>query len=70
MSLRQSFLDGSLTRLIDPDTILRRQIGGFVSGGDFGLASGARNDGGFERLWYAESVGPEEVAFEANVSSC
>ena len=25
-SLRQSFLDGSLTRLIDPDTILRQQI--------------------------------------------
>ena len=66
-SLRQSFLDGSLTRLIDPDAILRRQIGGFVARGDFGLASGATNDGGFERLWYAESVGPEEAAFEAGV---
>ena len=37
-SLRQSFLDGSLTRLIDPETILRRQITEFVSNGEFGLA--------------------------------
>ena len=66
-SLRQSFLNGSLTRLIDPDAILRRKIVEFVSNGDFGLASGAKNDGGFERLWYAESIGVEEVAFDANV---
>ncbi len=66
-SLRQSFLDGSLTRLIDPDAILRRKIVEFVSNGDFGLASGAKNDGGFERLWYAEPIGVEEVAFDANV---
>ncbi len=66
-SLRQSFLDGSLTRLIDPDAILRRKIVEFVSNGDFGLASGAKNDGGFDRLWYAESIGVEEVAFDANV---
>ena len=66
-SLRQSFLDGSLTRLINPDTILQRQIVGFVARGDFGLASGAREDGGFERLWYAEPINAEEVAFEANV---
>ena len=25
-SLRQSFLNGALTRLIDPDAVLRRQI--------------------------------------------
>ena len=66
-SLRQSFLDGSLTRLIDPDTILQRQIVEFVSKGDFGLASGAREDGSFERLWYAEQINTEEVAFEADV---
>ncbi len=66
-SLRQSFLDGSLTRLIDPDTILQRQIVDFVARGDFGLASGAREDGSFERLWYAEPINTEEVAFEANV---
>ena len=65
--LRQSFLDGSLTRLIDPDTILQRQIVEFVERGDFGLASGAREDGSFERLWYAEQINTEEVAFEADV---
>ena len=53
-SLRQSFLNGALTRLIDPDAILRRQIVEFVSKGDFGLASGTKNDGSYERLWYAE----------------
>ena len=66
-SLRQSFLNGALTRLTDPDSILRRQIVEFVSRGDFGLASGAKEGGGFERLWHAEPVRPEEVAFEPNV---
>ena len=45
-SLRQSFLSGALTRLIDPDAVLRRQIVSFVSNGDFGFASGRREDGG------------------------
>ena len=66
-SLRQSFLNGSLTRLIDPDSVLRRQIVEFVTKGDFGLASGADTSGGFERLWYSEPIRVEEVAFEANV---
>ena len=66
-SLRQSFLDGSLTRLIDPDAILRRQFAAFVSDGDFGLASGAKNDGTYVRLWYAEPIRQEEVAFESSV---
>ncbi len=66
-SLRQSFLDGSLTRLIDPDAILRRQIAEFVPKGDFGLASGIKNDGSYSRLWYAEQIGQEEVAFEPSV---
>ena len=67
MGLRQSFLDGSLTRLKDPDLELRRKIVEFVASGTFGLASGAKGDGRYERLWYAERVGPEEVAFEASV---
>ena len=66
-SLRQSFLNGSLTRLIDPDAILRRKIVDFVGSGDFGLASGAKDDGQYERLWHAESIGVEEVAFESRV---
>ena len=37
-SLRQSFLNGSLTRLVDPDAILKARIVDFVGKGDFGLA--------------------------------
>ena len=51
----------------DPDSILRRKIVEFVGNGDFGLASGAKGDGQYERLWYAEQIGVEEVAFEASV---
>ena len=40
VSLRQSFLNGSLTRLLDPNTTLRGKIVEFVSRGEFGLASG------------------------------
>jgi hypothetical protein len=65
--LRQSFLSGALTRLIDPDTILRRKILEFVERGDFGLASGAKDGGKYARLWYAEPIGAEEVAFEPSV---
>jgi hypothetical protein len=66
-SLRQSFLNGALTRLTDPDTILRHKIVEFVERGDFGLASGQQSYGTYDRVWYAELLAPEEVSFEANV---
>ena len=66
-SLRQSFLNGALTRLIDPDTVLRRQIVEFVARGDFGLASEDTGGGQYERVWHKEPVSPEEVAFESGV---
>jgi hypothetical protein len=66
-SLRQSFLNGSLTRLVDPDAILKGKVVEFVGRGDFGLASGAKADGSYERVWFGEPVAPEEVAFEAGV---
>ncbi len=66
-SLRQSFLNGSLTRLVDPDAALRRKIVEFVANGSFGLASGNTPDGRYERVWYSEAVGSEEVAFEPSV---
>ena len=66
-SLRQSFLDGSLTRLSDPDAVLKRQIVQFVGRGDFGLASGPKAEGGFERMWHETEIHPEEVAFEKDV---
>jgi hypothetical protein len=66
-SLRQSFLNGSLTRLIDPDVVLRGKIVEFVERGDFGLASGKKADGGFERLWFQELMAADEVNFDAGV---
>ncbi|MEW6542166.1 MAG: DUF499 domain-containing protein [Nitrospirota bacterium] len=66
-SLRQSFLNGSLTRLLDPDTTLRGKIVEFVGRGDFGLASGEKPDGTYERVWFQEPVTADEVAFESGV---
>src|SRR4030066_2465497 len=66
-SLRQSFLNGSLTRILDPDTTLRNKIIEFVGKGDFGLASGQRSDGTYERIWFEEQISSDEVTFEAGV---
>lgn len=66
-SLRQSFLNGALTRLLDPDSVLKTKLVEFVGRGDFGLGSGAKPDGTYERLWYREVVPADEVAFEAGV---
>lgn len=66
-SLRQSFLNGSLTRLVDPDVTLRGKIAEFVERGDFGLASGMKPDSTYERVWFKEIVATDEVAFEADV---
>ncbi|MGA2587655.1 MAG: DUF499 domain-containing protein [Candidatus Aminicenantales bacterium] len=66
-SLRQSFLNGSLTRLIDPDAVLRGKIGEFVVKGEFGLGSGRKTDGGYERIWFEELLAQDEVAFEPGV---
>ena len=66
-SLRQSFLNGSLTRLVDPDATLKSKIVEFVKNGDFGLASGKKTDAGYERTWFQEMLASDEVAFEAGV---
>ena len=66
-SLRQSFLNGTLTRLVDPDAVLRERIAGFVAKGEFGLASGAQTQGRFDRIWYNEVLDRAEVAFEDDV---
>jgi hypothetical protein len=65
--LRQSFLNGALTRLMDPDAVLKGKICDFVAKGDFGLASGQRPDGTYDRVWFEELMGPEEVGFDASV---
>lgn len=64
--LRQSFLDGSLTRLVDPDAVLRGKIVEFVGTGTFGLASGS-GDGEYHRVWHDEVVAPDDVVFEAGM---
>jgi hypothetical protein len=64
-SLRQSFLDGSLTRLVDPDRVLRDRIVEFVQRGEFGLAA-SPNNGTYERLWFDEPFSPDEVGFDGN----
>ena len=66
-SLRQSFLNGALTRLLDPDRVLRDKIPEFVLKGDFGLASGQKSDGTYDRVWYGEPISSDEVSFEPNV---
>ncbi|HZZ77099.1 MAG TPA: DUF499 domain-containing protein [Gemmataceae bacterium] len=66
-SLRQSFLNGALTRLLDPDGVLRSKIVDFVGRRDFGVASGAKPDGTYERVWFDEVIPPDEVTFEAGV---
>ncbi len=66
-SLRQSFLNGSLTRLLDPDAVLRGKIVEFVGSGTFGLASGAKPNGTYDRVWFDETIAPDEVMFDANV---
>lgn len=65
--LRQSFLNGTLTRLLDADAALRGKIVDFVSRGEFGLGSGQRPEGTFNHLWYDELVPADEVSFEPDV---
>ncbi|MXY24404.1 MAG: ATP-binding protein [Acidobacteria bacterium] len=65
-SLRQSFLDGSLTRLVDPDAVLRRKVVEWVANGDFGLGSGLHTDRP-ERVWFRQAVASEEVSFDSGV---
>ena len=65
-SLRQSFMNGSLTRLLDPDQVLRGRILEFVEAGEFGLASGNPDQSQGARVWYKELVSADEVIFDAN----
>jgi Protein of unknown function (DUF499) len=65
--LRQSFLNGALTRLLDPDRTLKQRIVEFVQKAEFGLVSGQTPEGTYQRLWFNELVGPEEVTFDAGV---
>lgn len=67
-SLRQSFLDGSLTRLADPDSVLKGKIHDFVYKGDAGLISTSNADGSGYHLWFKEEVDSSEIMFVSEVS--
>jgi Protein of unknown function (DUF499) len=62
-SLRECFLDGSLTRLLDPDKVLSEKIPELVARGELGFATGQRPEGGFQRSWFNETVPAEEIEF-------
>lgn len=67
-SLRQCFLDGSLTRLADPDAVLKSKIHDFVYKGDAGLISSSSADGSGYHLWFKEDIDPSEIMFVSEVS--
>lgn len=66
-SLRQSFLNGALTRIVEPDAVLRNKIVEFVGKSEFGLGSGQKPNGQFERVWFDELLPPDEISFDPGV---
>lgn len=63
-SLRQSLINGTLTRVLDPDAVLRTKVPEFVQNGDFAFASGNAPEGGYVRMWFKERISSDEVAFD------
>jgi hypothetical protein len=66
-ALRQAFLNGTLERLLDPDTYIRNRLPEFVMRGDFGFASGQKPDGGYSRVWLGETLPTDEISFDSDV---
>jgi hypothetical protein len=64
--LRKAFLDGSFTRLVDPEGALRQSIPRLVERGEFGLGSGQKPDGSFGKVWFKESVPGDELLFDSD----
>jgi len=65
-ALRQAFLNGTLERLLEPDSYLKSKLPAFVMNGDFGYASGAKGDG-YSRVWFRELLPQEEISFDSDV---
>jgi hypothetical protein len=63
--IRKSFLDGSLTRLPDPEVALRGTIPRLVEKGEFGLASGQQPNGTYNRVWFKEMPSADEIVFDS-----
>ncbi|MGH7459906.1 MAG: DUF499 domain-containing protein [Pseudomonas sp.] len=65
LGLRQSLVNGSLIRLVDPEATLLEKVPEFVFRGEFGLATGARPDGTFDRVWFEELLPRDEISFDS-----
>ena len=65
--LRQSFLNGTLTRLTDPDGVLKSKIPDFVFKGNFGLASGHQKDDSYLRVYFNEMITSDDIEFDSDV---
>ena len=65
-SLPQSSMNGSLTRLLDPDQVLRQKMLEFVESGEFGLASGNIEQRQTARAWYKGILPGDDVTFHSN----
>ena len=66
-ALRQAFLNGTLERLLDPDSYIRNRLPEFIMRGDFGFASGLKTEGGYSRVWFSELLPLEEISFDSDV---
>jgi len=64
--LRQAFLNGTMERVLEPDTYIRNKLPEFVLRGDFGYASGATGTG-YTRIWFKELMPQEEISFDSDV---
>jgi hypothetical protein len=65
-AFRQAFLNGTLERLLEPDTYIKKKLPEFVLNGEFGYASGAQGNG-YSRVWFKELLPQEEISFDSDV---
>jgi len=65
-ALRQAFLNGTMERLLEPDTYIKNKLPEFVLRGNFGYASGAQGSG-YSRVWFKELLPQEEISFDSDV---
>jgi hypothetical protein len=66
-AFRQAFLNGTMERLLEPDTYITNKLPEFVKNGDFGYASGAQGNG-YSRVWFKPDELPlTEISFDSDV---
>jgi hypothetical protein len=60
-------LNGTLERLLDPDSYIRNRLPEFIMRCDFGFASGLNPEGGYSRVWFNELLPTEAISFDSDV---